>query len=124
MLDRQTNFKCGEEFRLLNTTLLMQSEVIPLVFKQELKMTFALKDPMKPVQRSSICIVHLNENSMIQLGLTRRRRKTLVCYHHHRSFMLLCPVFALDSGLLSASDFPTVEAGSSSTCRSHYEVSS
>jgi hypothetical protein len=43
VLERQTNFKYGEEFRLLNIILLMQSEVIPLVLKQELKMTFAFK---------------------------------------------------------------------------------
>lgn len=43
----------------------MQSEVILLVLKQELKMTFVLRDPMKPVQWSSIFIIHLNENYMI-----------------------------------------------------------
>lgn len=102
----------------------MQSKVIPLVFKQELKMTFALKDPMKLVQWSSIFIVHLNENSMIQLGLTTMKRKTLVYYHHGRSFVLLCSVVALDSGLLLASDFPTAESGSSSTFGSYYEVNS
>lgn len=52
-------------------------------------------------------------------------RKTLVYYHcRDRNFLLLCSVFALDRGLVFASDIPTVQSGSSSTFRTYYEVSS
>lgn len=48
---------------------------------------------------------------MIQLGLTKMNRKMLVYYYYDRSFLLLCSVFALDSGLLLASAFPVWSQG-------------
>lgn len=43
MLKKQTNFKYKKKFKLLNIILLIQSKIIPLILKQELKITFTFK---------------------------------------------------------------------------------
>lgn len=109
MLGTETHFKYRDGFRLLNSTFLLQSEIISLYFKTETENGINFKAVSKATTAINYLYFPSKYKSYDKTGMEKIVKAFGYYSCQGMSFLIVCSAFASGRNLFSAPAFPNID---------------